>query len=319
VVEHSDLPVPAQDWTPEREQFIRRTFVGNAPASVADLFLAVARRTGLAPEQRQIYLIRRGNDWVVTVGIDGLRLIAARTGQYAGSDAPQFEMGPDGLPVSATVTVYRLVQGHRCPFSAIAFWTEFAPSGDRGIWREKPRHMLGKVAEAHALRKAFPADLAGLYTPEELAEGRGPDEVVTVEVEQPAAPPERARAVEDRDKLNRKLFAHVKGLLGDEALGALHLIASAAWGVEHLRDLPDDEMAALAAAATSLKTEPVFRAWLSAADALSAAPDIDMLREIAATLKPAAMPAPARDLLRAIYRRREAALQAGEEQDPDGI
>jgi hypothetical protein len=39
------------------------------------------------------------------------------------------------------------------------------------MWSTKPRVMLGKCAETLALRRAFPAELSGIYTQEEMPEG----------------------------------------------------------------------------------------------------------------------------------------------------
>jgi hypothetical protein len=106
-------------------------------------------------------------EFTAQTGIDGYRLTAERSGGYAGSDEPTFDN--EEKPRKATVTVYRLVNGVRCPFTASARWDEFFPGEKQGfMWKKMPCVMLGKCAEAQALRKAFPAELSDVYTKEEL-------------------------------------------------------------------------------------------------------------------------------------------------------
>ena len=89
----------------------------------------------------------------------------------AGSDDAVFVSSQDGkYPSSASVTVYRMVGGTRCAFSATARWDEYYPgdNGSGGMWRKMPHTMLAKCAEALALRKGFPHQTAGLYTADEM-------------------------------------------------------------------------------------------------------------------------------------------------------
>src|SRR4026208_840284 len=75
---------------------------------------------------------------------------------------------PISYPAQATVTVYRLTQGQRFAYTATARWSEYKPEQNDFMWRKMPHTMLGKCAEALALRKGFPRQLAGLYAKEEL-------------------------------------------------------------------------------------------------------------------------------------------------------
>lgn len=151
---------------------IRRTVAAGATNDELDLFFYQARRSGLDPLARQIYYIKRKGKGTIQVGIDGFRLIADRTGAYAGNDDAEFVgTTDDGYPASARMTVYKIVQGQRCPFTAKARWDEYYPGPDQGFqWRKMPHTMLAKCAEALALRKAFPSDLSGLYITEEMAQ-----------------------------------------------------------------------------------------------------------------------------------------------------
>jgi hypothetical protein len=122
---------------------------------------------------RQIYFQKRFNkrkqkfEMTIITGIDGYRLIADRTGQYAGNDDPTFD--DEENVRKATVTVYKIVSNIRCPFTASARWEQYYPGDEQGfMWRKMPHLMLGKCAEALALRKAFPAELSGIYIKEEM-------------------------------------------------------------------------------------------------------------------------------------------------------
>lgn len=141
------------------------------PRADLEIFFHQAKRTALDPFTRQIYLIGRKNnrknriDYTIQTSIDGMRLIADRTGRYAGSDRPIF--GEDGKDRYAEVTVYKLVSGQRMPFTGVAYWSEFHQESSP-MWKRMPRTMLAKCAEAQALRKAFPANLSGIYSAEEM-------------------------------------------------------------------------------------------------------------------------------------------------------
>lgn len=133
-------------------------------------FMKVAKNAGLDPTLKQIYAVYRWNSTAgretmsIQAGIDGLRSIAERTGMYGGSDDVVYEE-KDGKPVKATVTVYKVMNGQRMPVTASARFTEY--NAGQGMWNKMPYLMLGKCAEALALRKAFPV-ISGIYTPEEM-------------------------------------------------------------------------------------------------------------------------------------------------------
>jgi phage recombination protein Bet len=178
-----------------------------------DVFMAAAHRYGLNPLANQIYPQVRTDrktgerQMVIATGIDGYRTLADRTGCYAGNDDPVFDE-PVKAPQMATVTVYKVVGGVRCPFSATARWEQYVPSEALAfMWRKMPHLMLGKVAEALALRKAFPAAISGIYTVEEMHQAGQP---INAEAEAAPAtsqvkpPPQRA-VPEEKPKQVRKV------------------------------------------------------------------------------------------------------------------
>lgn len=161
--------------SPNQVEILRKTLFKGFSDDEIQFSLAVCTRTGLDPFSRQIHFSKRKSrkgdeDTIVMVtGIDGLRLIADRSEAYAGSDEPTFKLNEERKPIEAKVSVYKIVQGVRCAFTASVRWIEFYPGdGPEGfMWRKMPFGQLGKCAEAQALRKAFPAETSNLCFREE--------------------------------------------------------------------------------------------------------------------------------------------------------
>lgn len=175
------------EWTAPQVAALEQMGIHDAPMGDQLVFLHQAQRTGLDPFARQIYMISRWDQqsgrkkYTIQAGIDGLRVIAERTGRYEGRTPWQW-CGEDGVwrnvwldpkrsPTAARCAVYK--RGFREPLEAVAHFKEFAQTKKGGeltsMWATKGAHMIGKVAEALALRAAFPQDLSGVYIPEEMA------------------------------------------------------------------------------------------------------------------------------------------------------
>lgn len=164
----------------DQKDVIKKTLMpkGASDAETA-LFLQYCIRTQLDPFARQIYASKIGDKLSILASIDGFRLIAERSQKYAGQTIPQF-MNKNGewsevwtsekeYPVACKVGVLR--KDFNEPLYAIAKWTSYAPysNGKLGfMWSKMPEVMLAKVAEALALRKAFPNDLSGVYSADEM-------------------------------------------------------------------------------------------------------------------------------------------------------
>lgn len=154
----------------EMMDVLRNVVAPGASDAELRMLAMTGKALGLDVLRGQVKYVKIGGRGVIMVGIDGFRAIAEASGSYDGQDAPEYEYSDESLKhlVSATVKVYRKGMTHAV--SATAFWDEYAR--DSPIWRQMPRLMLAKVAEALALRKAFPRGLAQLYAPEELDQAR---------------------------------------------------------------------------------------------------------------------------------------------------
>lgn len=176
-------------YTREQLALIKSQIAVGVTDDELKLFLYQCSRTGLDPLTRQIYCIRRGGKMTIQVAIDGLRLIAQRSEEYRGQEGP-FWCGEDGVwhdvwtasepPTAAKVGVWR--KDFTSPVWGVcrteAYAARTASNQLAGLWRSMPDTMIAKVAEALALRKAFPQELSGIYGADEI----GPSEPETVNV-----------------------------------------------------------------------------------------------------------------------------------------
>ena len=166
--------------TRDQVDLVKRTIAKGASDDELALFVQQCNRTGLDPFSKQIYWIKRGGNASIQVSIDGFRVIADRSGELDGQEVHW--CGPDGAwvdvwlakepPAASRVLVYR--KGCQRPFPGVARWAEYNAGGN--MWSKMPATMIAKCAESLALRKAFPQELSGLYTTDEMGQAEGAPE-----------------------------------------------------------------------------------------------------------------------------------------------
>lgn len=203
---------PLVSFSSEQVELIKRTIAVGASNDELELFLYQARRTGLDPLARQIYCVFRFSNvqdprtgrWekerkmTIQTSIDGFRLIAERTGHYAGQLGP-FWCGKDGQwrevwldtvpPAAAKVGILR--DDFKEPLWTVALFEAYAGKSKEGkltsMWQKHGPLMVAKCAEALGMRRAFPQELSGLYTDDEMQQAAEPVEEAAKE---PVAQPD---------------------------------------------------------------------------------------------------------------------------------
>lgn len=155
------------------------------------VFLMACQKTQLDPFMKQIYAIKRWDNrlkretMTIQTSIDGYRLIAERTERYAPGPKSTFEYDENGNLLSATSYVKKMTKdGTWHIVEAEAYFDEYCQTtvdkntGERkamGMWCNMQRNQLAKCAESLALRKAFPAEMSGIYTREEMKQSEFQD------------------------------------------------------------------------------------------------------------------------------------------------
>lgn len=176
------------EYSNEQIDLIKRTIAKGATDDELALFIHQCKRTGLDPFSKQIFFIERrfkaGNEWKkkmeIQTSIDGFRLIAERSGKYAGQLGPYW-CGDDGIwkdvwigktaPAASKVGIIHM--DFKEPLYGVATWESYVQQKDGQptfMWQKMPDVMLAKCAESLALRKAFPQELSALYSQDEMAQ-----------------------------------------------------------------------------------------------------------------------------------------------------
>ncbi|RII41917.1 hypothetical protein DWB68_10345 [Galactobacter valiniphilus] len=168
-------------WSDRQIAALRQLGVDTNSKGDLAVFFHQAQATGLDPFKREIYMITRKGKPTIQTGIDGFYKIAARVTANTGGTwgiEETYWCGEDGVwhdvwlgrnePAAAKVVVQR--NGAR--FTTVALTGEYSAAGP--MWSKMPARMIAKCAEALGIRKAFPEDLSGLYTTEEMAQADNP-------------------------------------------------------------------------------------------------------------------------------------------------
>ncbi len=165
--------IPAQEVaivvTEEQKELVKRTVAPDATEQELQLYFYDCSRRGVHPLDKLLHFTKRQGKYTPITSIDLFRMRADSTGLHLGTDEPLYQ-GVKGTPdFAAMVKVHKLVAGQKATFTGTARWSEYFPGDAQGfMWKKMPHLMLGKCAEALALRKAFPAQLHGLYVQEEM-------------------------------------------------------------------------------------------------------------------------------------------------------
>jgi len=146
----------------EQYQLVKNTVAKGASDTEFQLLVYTANKYKLDPLTREIWCVKRNqNDpALIFTSKDGFYKIAQRSGKFDGIDSGVTFDDKQNL-VSAWAEVY--VKGASKPFKEEVYFQEYNASSP--IWKSKPITMLKKVAEIHALKKAF--NISGMYGEEE--------------------------------------------------------------------------------------------------------------------------------------------------------
>lgn len=173
-----------QQQQQEQIQLIKQMYAKDATDLELEHFLYVCKKTGLNPLTRQIYFVKRKGQVTIQTGIDGFRSIAESTGEYMPADEePVYQYDEKGNLISCTLFVKRYHQITQTWHKVVAkaYFNEYVQyvndynkqgviAGKKisDMWERMKHTMLSKCTEALALRKAFPQQLSGLYTSDEM-------------------------------------------------------------------------------------------------------------------------------------------------------
>ncbi len=231
------LPVVAQQRgiAPHQWNALKKTVWPGASDDMILTAIDYCKARGLNPIKKPIHIVKAWNsetkrmEEAIWEGIASHRIEATRTGEYAGQDLAEF--GPDkdlkfddrtySYPEWCRVTIYKMVQRQRVPFVGptlhyLEIYARKRNDHPNKKWSRSPRYMLEKCAEAAALRRAFPEELGGIVTAEEMEDQEmGPDGArdITPAKARPTKSDYKGEAPKQGDDFDRQF----KDTMGDSA------------------------------------------------------------------------------------------------------
>lgn len=189
------LPLILRDLglSPGDVQVLKDTIAKGANDAELAFFLRFCKSKALDPFSRQVHLVKRWDPeagretMAIQTGIDGYRVIAERTDNYEASEGPLW-CAADGKwcdvwlddknpPKAARFIVHR--KGRKLPIIATARFSAYAQKKKdqtlTRMWATMGAEQLAKCAEALALRRAFPEDLASVHVDTEMEQADNPE------------------------------------------------------------------------------------------------------------------------------------------------
>ena len=141
------------------------------------MFMNLCRFQKLNPFLNEAYLVKFGNDAQIITGKEAFMKRAEESKELDGIQAgiivqrgdKQLEvegtfMAPGDKLLGGWAKVYRIDK--KFPYYQSVPLSEYDKK--QSVWKDKPSTMIRKVALVQALREAFPTNLGGLYTEDEM-------------------------------------------------------------------------------------------------------------------------------------------------------
>lgn len=162
---------------------IKKYLCPNASDQDAVVFLSLCKYQGLNPWTNDAFLISFGGKATMVVGKEAFTKKAQKSPNFRGFTAGvtvitnegvledrKGEIVLDGEELVGGWAEVRLDNWEIPHYTSVNFDEYCQKKDGKAIknWAEKPATMIRKVALVHALREAFPNDLSGCYSPEEM-------------------------------------------------------------------------------------------------------------------------------------------------------
>lgn len=117
--------------------------------------------------EKNVYAIPFKGGYSLITSVDYARKVGMRSG-VVGKSAPVYELDEQGNIIACEITIKKKIDNYIGEFTAKVYFSEYNTGFN--LWKTKPRTMIAKVAEMHALRMACPEELSQAYLEEEINE-----------------------------------------------------------------------------------------------------------------------------------------------------